>query len=279
MTVPGFEPPPCIPGGGAADVESLLLCDIVAGEVVGTAIAVYEYDQDGNPTGPPTFVVPGTNNPYVVQGSLQPCPTEQVDTEILVLCDSNGTKFLRRYVYDAETPGSPTITNTTLDGSTAFAPVGAVTSCDDPCCPTVIGQGCTDVGSGFYTALLLPDGSVDLIDSVTADPVAAGDIIPCPPENGALPATVAADHFDVVPGSSWTVADIPVGRRLVGLAYTVLTGTVQVTDATGGTLITAIPAGYSASWNVQDDRETLTPPSSIVADAASRAIVTMVTAL
>lgn len=65
-------------GGGTppSDVESLILCDVVDGEVVGTALAVYEYDADGNPVGPPTFVIPGTNDPYVAQGTLQACPGE-----------------------------------------------------------------------------------------------------------------------------------------------------------------------------------------------------------
>lgn len=64
------------PGGGGlqADVESLLLCDIGPdGELFGTALAVYEYDVDGNPVGAPTFINPTTGLPYVAQGLLQPC--------------------------------------------------------------------------------------------------------------------------------------------------------------------------------------------------------------
>lgn len=71
----------CPPGGGGGgtppvDVEQNILCDFDAdGNVVGSALAVYEYDENGDPTGPPTFVIPGTNDPYTVQGTLRPCDT------------------------------------------------------------------------------------------------------------------------------------------------------------------------------------------------------------
>lgn len=71
-----FQPLPCDAGSGSgADVEQLLLCDLDAeGNLLGTALAVYEYGPDGNPSGPPTFVDPATGAPYVPQGTLQPCP-------------------------------------------------------------------------------------------------------------------------------------------------------------------------------------------------------------
>ncbi len=75
MTVPGFVPQDCTAAAGGADVEQVLLCDVDAnGDVVGSAIAVYEYDGNGNPVGAPTFVDPATGAPYVVQGTLVPCP-------------------------------------------------------------------------------------------------------------------------------------------------------------------------------------------------------------
>lgn len=76
MTTP-FQPLPCASSGagGGADVEQLLLCDLDAeGNLLGTALAVYEYDAAGNPVGAPTFVNPTTGAPYVPQGTLQPCP-------------------------------------------------------------------------------------------------------------------------------------------------------------------------------------------------------------
>lgn len=72
-----IEPQPCGSGAGEAgpDVEQVLLCDLLPdGSIAGTALAVYEYDETGNPVGPPTFVDPATGLPYVAQGILQPCP-------------------------------------------------------------------------------------------------------------------------------------------------------------------------------------------------------------
>lgn len=100
-----ITPADCGPSG--VEVESLLLCDIVGGVSVGTALAVYEYDSSGVPTGAPTFVIPGTNTPYVVQGSLQPCPNNSAagdDTELVVLCDngvSPAQPFIHKMVFDA----------------------------------------------------------------------------------------------------------------------------------------------------------------------------------
>ncbi|MCY0957737.1 hypothetical protein [Streptomyces sp. H27-H5] len=73
-----IQPLPCGSGGAGdagADVEQLLLCDVLPdGTVAGSAIAVYEYDEFGTAVGPPTFVDPVTGAPYVAQGVLQPCP-------------------------------------------------------------------------------------------------------------------------------------------------------------------------------------------------------------
>lgn len=77
MTQP-FAPPSCLESPGSTDVSGLILCDYLDGEVVGSAIAVYTYDEFGNPVGAPTFKIPGTNTAYVVQGALQPCGTDQV---------------------------------------------------------------------------------------------------------------------------------------------------------------------------------------------------------
>lgn len=80
MTTPPFNPAPCNTGGsgaGGADVEQVVLCDLDAeGTLLGTALAVYEYDSTGNPVGAPVFVDPATGLPYVPQGTLQVCPGE-----------------------------------------------------------------------------------------------------------------------------------------------------------------------------------------------------------
>lgn len=211
-----------------------------------------------------------------VPGVVSVCATTVTpDTDFLsqVLCDTVGS-FLQLQRYNSQTGVLVSTTNLTLTGA-AYVPVGAIGACDT-CCPVVMGEGCTTVGSLRYTALRLPNGTISLIDSVTGAAVLPANIVACAPANGVLP-NVAADHFDAVPGTPWTPAAIPAGRRLVSITYSVITGTATVVDATGGTSIAAIPAGYSATWTAQDDRETLTPPASITS-VGGRVIVLMLTA-
>lgn len=104
----------------------------------------------------------------------------------------------------------------------------------------------------------------------TADEIAAAYVATLP--------GIAADAFDVTPGTPWTPAAIPAGRTLTSLTFTVLSGTVDLVDATGATAISALPAGYTGTWSAADDRETLTPPASITA-VAGRTVVLMTSAL
>lgn len=217
-----------------------------------------------------------------VPGVVSVCTTTiatDLDFVVTTLCDANGAAFLQRLTFNSTTGAVVSTTNTTLTGA-AFAPVAPIGLCSS-CCPVVLEDDlCTNTGSGRGVSIRNTNGTISLLDAVTGAAILAANIVACPPANGALPATLAADHFDVVPGAPWTPAAIPAGRRLVGLSYTVVAGTVTTVDGTGGTSIGAIPAGFTANWNAQDDRETLTaPPASITADAASRAIVTMITAL
>lgn len=260
---------------------------------------------------------------YEVQGTVGTCPvelgeltveSEQIDTEILILCDANGTRFLRRYVYDAETPGV-TVVNTTLDGSTPFAPVGAAVICTTPvatdfdfaieqlcdnngpflrrftfnsatgavttitnttlaganyapvgtvgnceqCCPQVVGEGCTNVGSGRYTAIRAVNGTISLIDSVTGAAVAPAAIVACAQE---AVETVTAQHRLIGDAdAAWTPGADVVGT-LLSVTYTVLSGTADVTDQSG-TVATGLPAGLTTTWSTEDDANTLSGPQSI----------------
>lgn len=116
------------------DVEQQVLCDNN-----GPFLRVYQFnDQSGLPSGVPAdYTLAGAA--YVTVGPVVACPitanitTAQFDVEQQVLCDATPTRFLRRYVYDSETPGAGiTIVNTTLDGTTPFVPVGAVGVCSTP---------------------------------------------------------------------------------------------------------------------------------------------------
>jgi hypothetical protein len=130
------------------------------------------------------------------------------------LCDNNGS-FLRRYNRNPD--GTISVVNTTLDGVTAYVPVGIVRRCDS------------------YA--------------------------------------IESHIFNVAAGTSWTPANIPAGKILIGLGFSVISGTATVTDA-DGTAVTLLPTNYSDSWNATVNGN-LVPPQSIAAAAASRVVVTM----
>lgn len=74
-----------------------------------------------------------TGGPYVPVGAVGICPGTSTalnrrDVVSEVLCDTV-TSFMRRYTVDNS--GVVTIINTTLDGTTAYVPVGAVGPCND----------------------------------------------------------------------------------------------------------------------------------------------------
>lgn len=106
-------------GGGAAsdDYELQLLCD-----TVGPFLRRYNVTAAGVVTIVNT-TLDGTTA-YAPVGVVSKC--EPVDNEIEVLCDTV-TSFLRRY--SVSPLGVVTITNTALDATTAYAPVGAVVKC------------------------------------------------------------------------------------------------------------------------------------------------------
>lgn len=123
------------------DSELLLLCDLaLAGPV--TFIRKISYATDGTPT-VTDFELDGTT-PYTVTGTVTRCSDS--DTEVLVLCDdfnSVSTPFLR-FITRAE-DGSVTVTNTELDGETAYTVQGTVELCAGSAAvetPVVLGELC-----------------------------------------------------------------------------------------------------------------------------------------
>lgn len=130
-----FIPIPCPPAsgtGGGFDVEEVFyLCDVLNGEIVGTAVATFTYDEaTGMPVGPPVYVDPITGDPYVPQGTLQPCPSGSTAEFILcdVQTDNSAVQFIRKVIQ------SPTglvleVQDQLLDGS-VYNPTGTVQQCD-----------------------------------------------------------------------------------------------------------------------------------------------------
>lgn len=250
--------------GDTRDPEIQILCDATPTRF----LRHYIYDGE---TGAVASVVNTTLDgvtPFVPVGAVGICTTPTAtdfDFAIEQLCDNNGA-FLRRFTFNSATGAVTTITNTNLAGA-AYVPVGTVGSCET-CCPQVIGEGCTNVGSGRYTAIRNVNGTVSLIDSVSGAAVVAGNIIACVNDDAVV--TQTSEAVLLAAGQSWTPGGNLVGT-LTGLTFQVLTGTATLVD-TSGTNVAGIPAGTSVSWNAEDNN-TLTGPQSITADAASTVLV------
>lgn len=112
-TPPSFDPQPCCgTGSGGPDVENVILCELDAqGNLLGTALAVYEYDSSGNPVGAPTFIDPVTGDPYTLHagGTLQVCPegTCMPPMQFCQTATSTGPVDHPGRVYDVTLPINP----------------------------------------------------------------------------------------------------------------------------------------------------------------------------
>lgn len=202
-------------------------------------------------------------------GAVGVCTTQvqtDFDFDQVVLCDANGTAFIRRFTFNSQTGVVTATTNLTLAGA-AFAPVGAVGLCSD-CCPVVVADElCTNTGSGRGTAIRNANGTISLIDSVTGTAITQANVVPCPGGTSTLNAQgrVIADA-----DAAWTPGT-DVAGVLTSVTLTVLSGTATVVDQSG-TVMAGLPAGYSATWTAED-ANTLQGPQSIDAIGGTVAVV------
>lgn len=253
----------CAAGG---DSETFILCDSAA--VPNRFLRTYTYTAAGAVAGFTDTTLAGA--PFVPTGAVGVCATTvqtDLDFDQLVLCDANGTSFIRRFTFNSTTGAVTATANLTLAGA-AFAPVGAVGLCSD-CCPQVVGSGCSNTGSGRYTAIRAANGTITLIDSVSGATILAANIVPCTDDDTVRTLT-AQGRLVGDADAAWTPGTDVVGT-LTSVTLTVLSGTATVTDA-NGTVMAGLPAGYSATWNAEDDN-VLTGPQSIDAVGGSTAVV------
>jgi hypothetical protein len=138
----GFQPMPCADCGGGGggepgpDAESNLLCDTMPdGTIVGTALAVYTFDENGNPTGPPVLVIPGTDQPYVPQGIMMACPGETGCLAPVQFCFTTTTTGPVDHpgrMYDLDLPINPGFAVQSLNVDAVSSPANIVWNVDDP---------------------------------------------------------------------------------------------------------------------------------------------------
>lgn len=242
----------CIP----RDVETVILCDSAAVPV--RFLRTYLYTPGGAIQSFSDSTLAGA--PFVPTGAVGVCATTvQSDTDFVeeVMSDSNGTCFLRLFRFNSTTGALISATNTTLAGG-AFVPVGAVTAGCPSCCPQVMGEGCTNTGSGRYTAIRSTAGTVTLIDSVTGAAVLPANVITCSGDD--VVKTLTAQARTLTNGAPWTPGADVVGT-LTSLTVTGVSGLWDLVDQSG-TALTGLPAGLTLTWSAEDDN-TLSGPVSV----------------
>ncbi|WP_030236778.1 hypothetical protein [Streptomyces sp. NRRL S-350] len=251
--------------GTGVDSESFILCDSAA--TPNRFIRTYTYGTTGAVTGFTDTTLAGAA--FVPTGAVGVCAqTVQADTDFVeeVLCDQNGTAFIRLFRFNSLTGALVSTTNTTLAGA-AFAPVGTVGICSD-CCPQVLADDlCTNTGSGRATAIRNTNGTVTLVDSVTGAAVANANIVAC--VNDDTVRTLTAQARTLTNGTPWTPGG-DVAGTLTSLTVTGVSGLWDLVDA-NGTAVTGLPAGLTLTWSAQDDN-TLTGPTSITPQAGATVI-------
>lgn len=234
------------------DSETVILCDSAA--VPNRFARTYTYDAAGAIAGFTDRTLAGAA--FTPTGAVGVCaPAAEVDVAEEILCDSNGTQFIRRFVFNGTTGAVTSTTNVTLAGA-AFTPVGTVGVCSD-CCPVVVGQGCTNTGSGRYVAIRAANGTITLQDAVTGAAVTQAQIIACPDQ----PVTLTAQQRLVADADAAWTPGADVAGTLTSVTFTVLSGTATVTDQ-NGTVAAGLPAGLTVTWNAED-HDTLSGPQSI----------------
>ncbi|MGW2074264.1 hypothetical protein ACWCPK_38510 [Streptomyces sp. NPDC001953] len=211
------------------------------------------------------------------------------DNEVAVLCDlaaaGTVTPFLRRY--SVANDGTVTTTDTALDGTTAYAPTGTVTTCGgaenssgkqilERCgCDDTDGDGVGDVNytelwaidpNGVDAPVLLgtyQDG--DLTQPYT--PVAPVD---CSTDGDvSTPTTPVTVHSGGANLAASTAAALP-ASGLQSLTVTTLTGnTVVVTDSAS----VSIPAGATLTWSVTRDHDQALTVTSVTTGPVATALV------
>ena len=252
------------------DAESFILCDS-ASPTPNRFVRTYTYTATGAVAGFTDATLAG--GAFVPTGAVGVCATTvQSDTDFVeeVLCDSNGTAFIRLFRFNSATGALISTTNTTLAGA-AFTPVGTVGLCAN-CCPQVVGEGCTNTGSGHYTAIRATNGTITLIDSVSGATVTSGQIVGCPAAT-VSPSSVtltAQGRLIADADAAWTPGTDVVGT-LTSVTMTILSGTANVVDQSGTTL-NGLPAGYTATW-AAEDHSTLSGPQSIDAIGGNTVVI------
>ncbi|MDX2917304.1 hypothetical protein [Streptomyces sp. NE06-03C] len=225
--------------------------------------------------------------PTGLVGVCEPTPEDpepvEPDTAVIQLCDlvagTEPVPFLRRFTYPAG-GGTPTVTDTTLNGVTPYVLTGTAGMCaatDDCAANTVLQKcRCDDAdGDGIadtdYVELLAVDcdGALTSLGAYTGDlsapytPVAPIDCSETD-EGAERPIGVQARRVELAAGQSWDAAAWPTLQSVTALAHGG-TGAVLTADGTS-----TLHSGEAATWSVARDTDALlTGPLTITADTGT----------
>lgn len=161
-----------------ASVSLLRLCDQTEEDCI-PFLRHLVHDCAGTVTTSTDTGLDGTT-PYTPAGTVgdcEDCPCGPC-TKVLPLCDYLGpgpepvVQFLRHVVYDCETGVVQEQTDTLLDGTTPYTPIGEIAECGQcrptPMCPTLLGLSGPETWS-------MPEGTESLAITVACGPVTVTD--------------------------------------------------------------------------------------------------------
>lgn len=123
------------------------------------------------------------------------------DAEYEILCDNNGP-FLRHYTTSGS--GAPAVSDTLLDGTTAYVPVGTVVRCGTTANPQIdstvqrqTGVGTVTIAAGARSVtLIVYAGSPTVaLSGGTAVPIAAGSSLTWSVDQGGKSGETLQDSF------------------------------------------------------------------------------------
>ncbi|MFJ5890284.1 hypothetical protein [Streptomyces californicus] len=180
------------------DVETLLMCDVLAdGTVAGQVLVEPIYDTGSGERVGTRTVDPVTGDPYTVAGALGPCPTssdcaeETTPTATVGLCLADGTPIAVTIVRDCT--GAVTSEgwiHLRTGAYSAGAPPAGTVACGSSQSVQVSGTFCDVDADGEVVGLVLieysyaADGTIDavrLVDAVTGDTYTpTGTVTTCP---------------------------------------------------------------------------------------------------
>ncbi len=245
------------------DAENQILCDSAGTRFLRT----YAYGTSGNIlTVTDTTLAGAAFTPVGAVGVCAVTTTTDFDFTEEILCDANGTSFIRRFTFNSTTGAVTATVNLTLAGG-AFTPVGAVGLCST-CCPTVVADElCTNTGSGHGTAIRNAAGTITLIDSVTGAAITQANVVVCPGDN--VVRTLTTQARTLTNAAPWTPG-ADVAGTLTSLTITGTSGLWDMVDA-NGTALTGLPAGLTMTWEAEDDN-VLTGPTSVTPQAGATVV-------